>query len=327
MGAPGPLRAASGGARGPNNQTKVTATLRPAVPRVLRLRAGGRWTTRPQNTTDSCAENLCRDRRVFRNHCKTHGFITFWHPQGSKTVGKRWSLCFLCAAASPTKAAKRPPEGHTHKTLVNSDRIWGVFLSSFSCSLRFFFRGSEFLFGAVVAAPSVPQGCLGGPFGVLCARPGAPRRGHRTVVIRCFWGLTGVLWGARWGLARFLRFLLADFLDKLEVGLRSCTARVCLCRLPETLVFYEVLGGVRVWRAGRGAGLRGSRGLSWGAFGPSGGLWLGSLGASGNLWGPLGASGWLAGSPKRDPKGGAGGVSGGLWGPIFKCYRFFITKK
>ena len=84
-----------------------------------------------------------------------------------------------------------------------------MFLLSFSCSLYFLSRGSEFLFGAVLAAPSVPQGCLGGPFGVLCARTGAPRRGHRTVVIRCFWDLTGVLWGARWGLARFLPFLLA----------------------------------------------------------------------------------------------------------------------
>jgi hypothetical protein len=96
-----------------------------------------------------------------------------------------------------------------------------VFLLSFSCPLRFLLRGSGFLFGAVLAAPSVPQGCLGGPFGVLCARPGAPRGGHRTVVIRCFWGLSGVLWGARWGLARFLPSLLAHFLDKLEVGLRS----------------------------------------------------------------------------------------------------------
>ncbi len=35
-----------GGARGPNNQTKVTATLRPVFGRVLRLRAGGQWSTR-----------------------------------------------------------------------------------------------------------------------------------------------------------------------------------------------------------------------------------------------------------------------------------------
>ena len=99
---------------------------------------------------------------------------------------------------------------------------WGcVFVVFFFVFLRFFERDSEFLFGAVLAAPSVPTGCIGGPFGVLCARPGAPSRGHRTVVIRCFWGLSGVLWGARWGLARFLPSLLAHFLDKLEVGLRS----------------------------------------------------------------------------------------------------------
>ena len=41
-------------------------------------------------------------------------------------------------------------------------------------------------------------------------------------------------------------------------------------RLLETLVFYEVLGGVRVWRAGRDAGLGGSRGVSWGLWGPFG---------------------------------------------------------
>ena len=83
-------------------------------------------------------------------------------------------------------------------------------------------RGSGFWFGAVLAAPSVPQGCvLGAPLRSSCTRPGAPRRGHRTVVIRCFWGLSGVLWGARWGLARFLPSRLAHFLDKLEVGLRS----------------------------------------------------------------------------------------------------------
>ena len=55
-------------------------------------------------------------------------------------------------------------------------------------------RGSGFWFGAVLAAPSVPQGCvLGAPLRSSCTRPGAPRRGHRTVVIRCFWGLTGIL--------------------------------------------------------------------------------------------------------------------------------------
>ena len=152
--------------------------------------------------------------------------------------------------------------------------------------------------------PRCPKGVSGTPFGSSCGRPGVPRRGHRTVVIRWFWGLSGVLGGARWGLARFLRFLLAHFLNKLEVGPRSCTARACLGRLLETLVFYEVLGGVRVWRAGRDAGLGGSRGVSWG------------------LWGPLGAFRGPAGTPKENYRGGSGSswetlaTSGGLRGPV-----------
>jgi hypothetical protein len=165
--------------------------------------------------------------------------------------------------------------------------------------------------------PRCPKGVLGAPLGSSCTRPGVPRRGHRTVVIRCFWGLSGVLWGARWGLAPFLRFLLAHFLNKLEVGPRSCTARACLGRLLETLVFYEVLGGVRVWRAGRGAGLGGSRGLSWGSWGPLGRLGasglgrLGASGLSGGLWGSLGGP---PGPPNGTPERRLWGVSGGLWG-------------
>ena len=41
-----------------------------------------------------------------------------------------------------------------------------------------------------------PKGVLGAPLGSSCARPGAPRRAHRTVAIGCFWGLSGALWGA-----------------------------------------------------------------------------------------------------------------------------------
>ena len=66
-----------------------------------------------------------------------------------------------------------------------------------------------------------PKGVLGAPLGSSCARPGAPRRGHRTAVIRGVWGLSGVLWGSWWGLARFLSFSLAHFLDELDVGPRS----------------------------------------------------------------------------------------------------------
>ena len=58
----GPLRAPSGGLRGPNRQTKDTTTLRPDFCRVLRLRAVGQWSTRPQITTEICAECLRRDR-------------------------------------------------------------------------------------------------------------------------------------------------------------------------------------------------------------------------------------------------------------------------
>ena len=181
------------------------------------MRAGSRGSPRPRNTTYSCAESLRRDRCVFKTLVKYEGLEPFCHPRSPK---HEENACF-CVLFVPLRLHKWPPEGHEHKTLVNGEQIWGVFLLSFSCPLRFLLRGSGFLFGAVLAAPSVPQECLGGPFGPLCARPGAPRRGHRTVVIRCLWGLSGVLWGTRWGLARFLPSRLAHFLDKLEVGLRG----------------------------------------------------------------------------------------------------------
>ena len=96
-----------GGFRGPNNQTKDTATLRPAVPRVLRLRTGGQGSTRRRNTTDRRAESLRRDRCVFKNPCKIQGFRAFWHPLGSKTAVKRTFLSFLRAAASPKKHPRK----------------------------------------------------------------------------------------------------------------------------------------------------------------------------------------------------------------------------
>ena len=99
--------------------------------------------------------------------------------------------------------------------------------------------------------------------------------------------------------------------------------RCLLGSVARTLVFYEVLGGVRVWRVGRvvvpvgaGGGLWGRLGASgpiggfwgsplnlpggtpkgavggfWEPLGGFGGLWE-LLGASGGLWGRLGASGW-----------------------------------
>ena len=70
LGAPGPLRAPSGGAPGPNDQTKVTATLRPVLGRVWRLRAGSRGSPRPRITTYRCAESFSRDRCVFKTLVK-----------------------------------------------------------------------------------------------------------------------------------------------------------------------------------------------------------------------------------------------------------------
>ena len=151
------------GGPGANNQTKVTATLRPAVPRVLRLRAGGQSSTRPRNTRDRRAESLRRDKRVFNKPRKIQGFLACWHPGGPKL---QQDTC-ICVFFVPRRLQERPPEGHEHKTFVNRDRIWGFVLVSFSCPLRFLLRVSGFLFGAVLAAPSVPQGCLGDPFWVL----------------------------------------------------------------------------------------------------------------------------------------------------------------
>ena len=84
--------------------------------------------------------------------------------------------------------------------------------------------------------------------GSSCARSRAPRRGHRTFVIRGFGPLPGPS-GCLGGVSRgFFALILGPSFDELEVGLRGCTASACLGRLLETLVFYEVFGGVRVWR-------------------------------------------------------------------------------
>ena len=177
--------------RGPNNQTKDTATLRPAVHRVLRLRTGGQGSTRRRNTTDRRAESLRRDRCVFKTLVKYEGLEPFWHTRGPK---HEENVC-LCVLLVPRRLQKGFPEGHERKTLVNSDQIWGVFVLSFSCPLRFLLRGSGFLFGAVLAAPSVPQGCLGCSFGVPLrtargAQKGPPYR-RDSLFLGSLWGPLG----------------------------------------------------------------------------------------------------------------------------------------
>ena len=101
----------------------------------------------------------------------------------------------------PRRLPKRLPEGHAHKTLVNNDQIWGVFVLSFSCPLRFVLGGSGFFFGAVLAAPSVPQGCLGDPFWVLLraargAQKGPPYR-RDSLFLGSLWGPLGCSVGSR----------------------------------------------------------------------------------------------------------------------------------
>ena len=117
------------------------------------------------------------------------------------------NVCF-CVFFVPRRLPKRPPEGHAHKTFINSDQNWGVVVSSFSCPLRFWLRGSGFLFGAVLAATSVPQGCLGGPFGVLLRAARGAQKWPPYLRDSWFLGLSralrGVLVASRWRLARFL---------------------------------------------------------------------------------------------------------------------------
>ncbi len=86
----------------------------------------------------------------------------------------------------PRRLQKSSPEGEEHKTLVNGDRISGVFVLSFSCPLRFLLGGSGFLFGAVLAAP---------PFGVLLhaargAQKGPPYR-RDSLFLGSLWGPLG----------------------------------------------------------------------------------------------------------------------------------------
>ena len=97
-----------------------------------------------------------------------------------------------------------------------------MFLLSFSCPLRVLLRGSGFLFGAVLAAPAVPQGCLGGPFGVLLhaargAQKGPPYR-RDSLFLGSLWGPVGFPGGVSRG---FFALLLGPFLDELEVGPRG----------------------------------------------------------------------------------------------------------
>ena len=64
--------------------------------------------------------------------CKIQGFLAFWHPRGSKTVGKCMFLCFLRAAVSQTKkktqvcSARVPPNHFSSNPPIRSGGMRGA---------------------------------------------------------------------------------------------------------------------------------------------------------------------------------------------------------
>jgi hypothetical protein len=82
----------------------------------------------------------------------------------------------------------------------------GVHLVAVVVVLRVYYQGAlGFCLMFLGRPPRCLKGVSGAVLGPSWARPGAPRKGHRSLVIRCFWvflGPFGVPW---WGLVRFIR--------------------------------------------------------------------------------------------------------------------------
>ena len=147
-------------------------------------------------------------------------------------------------------------------------------------------------------SPRCPKGVFGPPLGSPCARPGAPRRGHRTVVICCLWGLSGALLGCSVG-SRTL-FFWPILLISLRWAYEVAPQELAWVGCSKPLCF------TRFWARSGCGGL--AWGRAWGALGP--------------LLGPLGASRGPTETPKEHYRGGFGSswetlaTSGGLWGPL-----------
>ena len=180
---------------------------------------------------------------------------------------------------------------------------------SFSCPLRFLLRGSGFLFGAVLAVPSVPQGCLRASLGVPLrtargTQKGPPYR-RDLLFLGSLWGPLGCSVGSR--TLFFWPILLISSRWAYEVAPQElawvgCSKPLCFTRFWARSGCGGLAWG-RAWGA-LGASPGASRGLSgahrdpqgglqrrlWQLLGDSGDLW-GSLGASAGLWGALGVSG------------------------------------
>jgi hypothetical protein len=174
---------------------------------------------------------------------------------------------------------------------------------SFSCPLRFLLRGSGFLFGAVLAVPSVPKGCLRASLGVPLRTARGTQKGPRyrrdLLFLGSLWGPLGCSVGSR--TLFFWPILLISSRGAYEVAPQELAWVGC-----SRFWARSGCGGLawgRAWGA-LGASPGASRGLPgahrspqgglqrrlWQLLGDSGDLW-GSLGASAGLWGALGVSG------------------------------------
>jgi hypothetical protein len=83
---------------------------------------------------------------------KYNVFLRFGTSQGPNLQENIGFLVFFV----PRRLQKGPPEGYTHKTLVNIDRIWGVFLLSFCLPSAFFVGGLWICGWRCFGRPSVP---------------------------------------------------------------------------------------------------------------------------------------------------------------------------
>ncbi len=115
---------------GPNNQPKFTAIQRPVVPV-----AGGRPI---QHQTAKHEEKACR-KPSSRQVCVFFVCSGVMAQPGVQSIRKMHN--YLCVLFAPRRLKEPPPEGDDHKTLVSSDRNWGVFLLCAFSSSALFVKG------------------------------------------------------------------------------------------------------------------------------------------------------------------------------------------
>ena len=186
---------------------------------------------------------------------------------------------------------------------------------SFFCSLHFVLSVSGFFFGAVLAVPSVPKGCLraslGGPLRTARGTQKGPRYRRDLLFLGSLWGPLGCSVGSR--TLFFWPILLMSSRGAYEVAPQElawvgCSKPLCFTRFWARSGCGGLAWG-RAWEA-LGAFPGASRGLSGAHRDPQGRLqrrlWQ-LLGDSGDLWGfgglcgPLGGFGGLRGLLRASP--------------------------